>query len=612
MVMDLPSPQIVGREFVRQYYTMLHEAPHFLHRFYSNDSSFLHESVSTPGDEQQPAIGQTEIFKKIESLNFCDCHAKIRQVDSQLSVCGSVVIQVIGELSNNSAPLRRFMQTFVLAPQSPRKFYVHNDIFRYQDEIFAESDVVIDGNDAVDADKETVVGSTTNFYGLQEHKEETCQFRKEEEAHEVPHKMRCDSKQVDASICSVEPHLHGSDRTSTTVSDHDETNNNEELFNEYQHDRNDDVGCYCDHHTGSLDVQTVVQSAHVQSSCISQNEKLCIQDDVHDVEHLNTAAAAADGHSNDSTQEQQHCEADDDGNDYEVTDDVESEVATREAADNEAHIDAQHQHSSIYQGDNTGTLNMHTSLATSSASVAVDKPSWAAMLRQTVSTTCTGKQTVNQTTAVVSRQPIKLQQQQLPSANNAASISSSSTTTSVSSAQQTTFNKNIKATSVVQQSTTQSSSNDEDTSTMQQYPDSQQIFVGNLPHNMTDMQLKDFFQQFGNVLDMRINRKINNNLPNFGFVVFNNQETVQSILKCRPLYNGKQRVNVEEKKCKEDLSGNRPRSSSNKQQQQQQLKHHQTKLSNSNNVVSSTSPSNNFNQNQKCNSTAANDNPNRN
>lgn len=44
--------------------------------------------------------------------------------------------QVTGELSNNGQPMRRFMQTFVLAPQSPKKYYVHNDIFRYQDEVF--------------------------------------------------------------------------------------------------------------------------------------------------------------------------------------------------------------------------------------------------------------------------------------------------------------------------------------------------------------------------------------------------------------------------------------------------------------------------------------------
>ena len=32
MVMETPSPQCVGREFVRQYYTLLHEAPLHLHR----------------------------------------------------------------------------------------------------------------------------------------------------------------------------------------------------------------------------------------------------------------------------------------------------------------------------------------------------------------------------------------------------------------------------------------------------------------------------------------------------------------------------------------------------------------------------------------------------
>jgi len=40
---------------------------------------------------------------------------------------------VIGELSNNGQPMRKFVQSFVLAPQSAKKYYVHIDIFRYQD-----------------------------------------------------------------------------------------------------------------------------------------------------------------------------------------------------------------------------------------------------------------------------------------------------------------------------------------------------------------------------------------------------------------------------------------------------------------------------------------------
>lgn len=31
------------------------------------------------------------------------------------------------------------MQTFVLAPQTPKKYYVHNDIFRYQDEVYQDN-----------------------------------------------------------------------------------------------------------------------------------------------------------------------------------------------------------------------------------------------------------------------------------------------------------------------------------------------------------------------------------------------------------------------------------------------------------------------------------------
>lgn len=77
-------------------------------------------------------IGQKQIHQKIQQLNFRDCHAKITQVDSQGTLGNGVVVQVTGELSNAGQPMRRFTQTFVLAAQSPKKYYVHNDIFRYQ------------------------------------------------------------------------------------------------------------------------------------------------------------------------------------------------------------------------------------------------------------------------------------------------------------------------------------------------------------------------------------------------------------------------------------------------------------------------------------------------
>ncbi|PVD37898.1 hypothetical protein C0Q70_00500 [Pomacea canaliculata] len=131
---------------------LLHLYAHETARFYSHNSCFVHGGVEKPGEEQPPVMGQSEIHKKILSLNFRDCHAKIRQVDSQATVGQGVVVQVTGELSNNGEPMRRFMQTFVLAPQSPKKYYVHNDVFRYQDEVF------LDEEDEEEGDGDSISG----------------------------------------------------------------------------------------------------------------------------------------------------------------------------------------------------------------------------------------------------------------------------------------------------------------------------------------------------------------------------------------------------------------------------------------------------------------------
>uniref|UniRef100_A0A182IU85 Uncharacterized protein n=1 Tax=Anopheles atroparvus TaxID=41427 RepID=A0A182IU85_ANOAO len=155
MVMDAqPSPQNVGREFVRQYYTLLNKAPDHLHRFYNNSSSFLHGGLDAKSLEATLVIGQKQIHSKIQQLNFRDCHAKISQVDSQATLGNGVVVQVIGELSNDGQPMRRFTQTFVLAAQSPKKYYVHNDIFRYQD-VYSD-DELDDGGERANGEEEAV------------------------------------------------------------------------------------------------------------------------------------------------------------------------------------------------------------------------------------------------------------------------------------------------------------------------------------------------------------------------------------------------------------------------------------------------------------------------
>uniref|UniRef100_A0A8C7KJP1 G3BP stress granule assembly factor 2 n=1 Tax=Oncorhynchus kisutch TaxID=8019 RepID=A0A8C7KJP1_ONCKI len=146
MVMEKPSPLLVGREFVRQYYTLLNKAPDFLHRFYGRNSSYVHGGLDSNGKLAEAVYGQAEIHKKVLSLQFQECHTKIRHVDAHATLTDGVVVQVLGELSNNGQPMRKFMQTFVLAPEGSvaNKFYVHNDIFRYEDEVFGDSEAELD------------------------------------------------------------------------------------------------------------------------------------------------------------------------------------------------------------------------------------------------------------------------------------------------------------------------------------------------------------------------------------------------------------------------------------------------------------------------------------
>ena len=110
------------------------------------------------------------------------------------------------------------------------------------------------------------------------------------------------------------------------------------------------------------------------------------------------------------------------------------------------------------------------------------------------------------------------------------------------------------------------------------YPDSHQVFVGNLPHHCIENNLEDLFSKFGKVskgcfyiqrpiyyhfihqvVDVRINNKgvaqsknlpdSQKSVPNFGFVVFEDEKAATECLSHKPinLPNG-HRLNVETKK----------------------------------------------------------------
>lgn len=96
---EAPTPQCVGREFVRQYYTLLAEAPQYVHKFYSNESIFVHGS-----DEE--IIGHVAIGKKISDLGFHDCRTRIRVLDAHETIGKGVVVQVSWGRLRDSTSIR--------------------------------------------------------------------------------------------------------------------------------------------------------------------------------------------------------------------------------------------------------------------------------------------------------------------------------------------------------------------------------------------------------------------------------------------------------------------------------------------------------------------------
>jgi hypothetical protein len=98
---------------VFKYYTMLNKQPKFLHRFYGTNSEMIHGDFNV----QTPIVGQVKIREHIRELKFEDCYTKVACADAFLTIGNGIVVQVVGEISNNAAPFRRFAQTFVLGPQ---------------------------------------------------------------------------------------------------------------------------------------------------------------------------------------------------------------------------------------------------------------------------------------------------------------------------------------------------------------------------------------------------------------------------------------------------------------------------------------------------------------
>ncbi|XP_033741132.1 ras GTPase-activating protein-binding protein 2-like isoform X2 [Pecten maximus] len=438
MVMETPSPQCVGREFVRQYYTLLHEAPLHLHRFYSHNSSFVHGGVEKPGEEQPPVMGQVDIHKKIMSLNFRDCHAKIRQVDSQATVGNAVVVQVTGELSNNGQPMRRFMQTFVLAPQSPKKYYVHNDIFRYQDEVFHDNDTDTENQDE-DSDVENVDSNPSSVQEVVPDQGIATYYS------EPPSALSNGTAHLEERVDSAS---QKSEEEEEELKPEEEAELPEEIYQEK-----------CEEQTPvEPEPQEPEEPAHLETQFTEEPKS------------LSWAAMAGK------------------------------------------------------KANSTGSSTVPPSMPPA-PSVAFKAPPTQGFPK--IET----KQDSSAATGAPQPQRAPRQQRGFRDRDRGG------------------FGRGEGDGDADSQGGRRGGPMGGGAS---RFPDSHQLFVGNLPHNITEKELIDFFTAYGTVVELRINTKgSGGKLPNFGFVVFDNAEPVKQILNSKPIkYNGEHRLNVEEKKAR--------------------------------------------------------------
>ncbi|KAL0281362.1 UNVERIFIED_CONTAM: hypothetical protein PYX00_002369 [Menopon gallinae] len=493
MVMEaLPPAEVVGREFVRQYYTLLNEAPAHAHRFYANNSYFVHGSMSTP------AIGQQQIHQKIVQLNFRDCHTKISQVDSQETLGNGVVVQVSGELSNDGEPMRRFTQTFVLGVESPRKYYVHNDIFRYQDMLLSD-----EGGDSPSGDEdieqiqddqpEAQTGGNINYFKL-------------------------------GNVGPVE----------TPTGPNSGTNQTAPLNGTAVHE---------DSHQGQSAIvppQEPTSSPVVNGSAVAEELKIMNEDFMmasqgtvqpeikSPKEKVNRAVSSKPVEMEESAQAEQ--ETSTNGNESfsaEMIQDLHISAVSNEPKTYANLLKSDRMGSGLPSGATGNVINRNTPGFSAPSSGASARPDDA-------------PQPPRPPRGMPRGVPLR--------GNNRGDRTLGPSRTS--------FNEDG---STVGGNT--GPENQERRRNLVQYSDNHQLFMGNLPLDATESDLRELFSKYGTIVDLHIHSKTSsgpkgppvNRVPNYGFITFEDPQSVQEVLNNKPICfpsEGGVKLNVEEKRVR--------------------------------------------------------------
>jgi len=152
-----PSPLLIGKSFIKQYYQVLSNSPQHIKRFYQPNTSILSHSFlsSVPAESKTlSSTNQSDIFEWAVSSNESsagdteDAGGRLcfdfgrGAIDAQETIQGGILLVVTGHMKlPDEEKSKAFVHTFFLNNGAPagkkRQFYVHNDILR----IVAESGV---------------------------------------------------------------------------------------------------------------------------------------------------------------------------------------------------------------------------------------------------------------------------------------------------------------------------------------------------------------------------------------------------------------------------------------------------------------------------------------
>ncbi|XP_065314266.1 ras GTPase-activating protein-binding protein 1-like isoform X2 [Gordionus sp. m RMFG-2023] len=520
---EQPNPQCVGSEFVKQYYTTLSKIPDFLFRFYTDKSSFVHGGIGQD-DEELPVIGQKAIYKKIQSLQFRDCRTKIRKVDSHPTLSDGIVLQVAGEISNNSGPMRRFMQTFVLGFQKPRRYYVINDIFRYQDEIFDEHE---ESNHNLSPSIHSLeTRQNQNIFNNTEYDNETSVDN---------NKSHISNNLFDSSHQNV---LFSNNLTtiSKDIIHESPSKNIKNIYN--LPIANSTTTQYASFFEESSNLRST-QEETLTNINLDKNNYLPSQN------HLLT-----NGHENWDSEEH-----DIKNNDELNLDELLLNKNTN--CNQEKFIEL----SDEIQDINNGPTKTYAQLL--SKNKLNEVPQYYnqnfANSKKNERVDQIGKNN-NISNVIINEKEISSLEKNDLNSNNVNAKQNNTFSKPFKAPQQSYFKDNNKSYPVNDDAHKpvygpQLQLQSPQTATLPQpniiYPDSHQIFVGNLPHTMGENELSKYFSEYGKVVDLKIisgQKDGTRKVPNYGFVIFSSSEPVKKLINEKPIIYKGHRLNVEEKK----------------------------------------------------------------